>query len=694
MLAVRRWLARLCLVVAVLALAYAAWESHPQAALGAAQNGMQATALAALALALGRVLHGPAWAAPGGSLVADLPPEAPPRWRALALGLAALCLLISANIGPGLHFTPPLANSVQVGLWLLGMGLSLWALSQGWRLRPAWVDGLHLSGHGLALAAVLLLALLLRTWQLAEGVPRLIDEVHMLSAVVLLDDQAQPLLLPHNGTTYFTWFYPLLQWATTSLLGPSLFSIRIVSALFGLAQVGLLYGLVRLLHGRRVALLAALLLATWPQHIHWSRIGLHNNADPTLALLALILLVLALRSGRRGWWVGAGLALGCTYYFYEVGRLFYTPLLLAWLLWMGLFAPQVGWLAQAWAWWVHKPPPVLRLGGWRPLLPREAAWLLAGLALAALPMLYAWTANDLSLAARLQTSGRGAAGLSQSLYELSQTLSSAWLAYVHLPDGSTFYNGVGGLVWWPLVAAFLGGVAWCAARLRQGGAALWLLWVGGVALANGLFSIGIHSPRYVVALPALAALTALGLAHLGRLLLGRWPALLHGLALLAAGGQAVYYFGFHLPNYYTWVFSHEKDVTNQALTSDFDDMLFRAVRLPYGTDVYVVARGFTGGSGYGVVLAYYDRTEADDLRMNYLYREALTDTLIGSMTRTRHNAFFLDADDTSSLALLSNYFVLDGPYFSTANIPRERQFVLYLAPLNLENINHPSLWGR
>jgi hypothetical protein len=525
-------------------------------------------------------------------------------------------------------------------------------------------------------------------------VPRLIDEIHVLGGVSMLNDQAQPLLLPHNGTAYFTWFYPLLQWLTTALLGPSLFSIRIVSAVLGVAQVGLLYGLVRLLHGRQVALLAALLLATWPQHIHWSRIGLHNNADPAFALLALLLLVLAVRSGRRGWWVAAGAALGGTYYFYEVGRLFYTPLLLAWLLWMSLFAAQVGWLAQAWAWLMRRAAPVVRLAGWRPALPREWAWLLAGLALVALPMLYAWTANELPLTARLEVSGRGAQGLEQRADELGQSLAMAWLAYVQLPDGTPFYNGRGALVWWPLVLPFLFGLAWCAARWRQGNAGLWLLWVGGVALANGLFSIGVNSPRYVVALPALAALSALGLAHLGRLLLSRWPALLPGLALLAAGGQAVYYFGFHLPHYYSWAFSNEKDGTNQALTSDFDDMLFRAARLPYGTDAYVIARGFSGGSGYGTVLHYFRRSETDDLYMTYLYREELTDSLIGGMRRTRHNAFFLDRDDEASLALLKNYFVLDGPYFSTANIPPERQFALYMAWLSVDNINHPSAWGR
>lgn len=699
MLALRRPAACLCLGLALLALAYATWEYRPQTVYVLGVLGIYATLLAALALALGRALRGTQptdESAPPVPLARQLT-EAPPRWRALALGVAALSLVVLVNIAPQSRMTsfqPGLSSAAQAILWLGGAGLGVWALMGRWRWKPVWADELRLSWHGLALAAILILALLLRIWQLAEAVPRLIDEVHVMSGAALLRDQAQPLLLPHNSITYFTWFYPALQALTTSIFGPGLFSIRIVSVLFGVAQVGLLYALVCLLEGRQAALLAAMLLATWPQHIHWSRIGLHNNGDPTFALLALTLLALALRSGRRSWWVAAGAALGGTYYFYEVGRLFYTPLLLAWLLWLSLFAPQVGWLAQAWAWWLKRPAPVLCLRLERPALVREWAWLIAGLSLIALPMLYAWTANELPLAQRLQVSGRGADGLEQSSAQLGQWLATGWLAYVQLPDGTPFYSGTNALVWWPLVPAFLGGVAWCLARPRRGGAALWLLWVGGVALANGLFSIWVNSPRYVVAYPATAALTALGLLRLGRLLLHRRPALLIGLALLAASGQAAHYFSYHLPNYYRWAFDNDKDLVTQALTSDFDDMLFRAVRLPYGTDVYVIARGFSGGAGHDVVLHYFGRNQADDLHMTYLYRQELTDALIGTMRRTRHNAFFLDRDDEASLALLKNSFVLDGPYFSTANIPPERQFALYMAWLSVENINHPSAWKR
>jgi 4-amino-4-deoxy-L-arabinose transferase-like glycosyltransferase len=85
------------------------------------------------------------------------------------------------------------------------------------------------------------------------------------------------------------------------------------------------------LFDRRAGLLAALLLATYPPHIHFSRLALNNIADPLFGVLALALLAAGLRQrSRRALWLG-GMALGLTAYFYEGGRLFYPLLTLLWL---------------------------------------------------------------------------------------------------------------------------------------------------------------------------------------------------------------------------------------------------------------------------------------------------------------------------------------------------------------------------
>lgn len=141
----RRALACLCLALALLLLAYATWQYRPQTIYVLGTQGMGATLLAALALGLGRLLRGKK-DAEGSTPTAPLahqPAEAPPRWRTLALGVAALCWLVVVNIGPegaGMSFRPLLPNSLQIGLWLSGIGLGLWALLGRWRWQPAgWI---------------------------------------------------------------------------------------------------------------------------------------------------------------------------------------------------------------------------------------------------------------------------------------------------------------------------------------------------------------------------------------------------------------------------------------------------------------------------------------------------------------------------------------------------------------------------
>src|SRR5262249_24735862 len=83
--------------------------------------------------------------------------------------------------------------------------------------------------------------------------------------------------------------------------------------------------------------IAVLLLATFPAHLHFSRIGLYNIADPLFGTLALAFLARGWKSKRRSDYVVAGAALGLTQYFYEGGRLLFPVLAVGWyiLLWLG-----------------------------------------------------------------------------------------------------------------------------------------------------------------------------------------------------------------------------------------------------------------------------------------------------------------------------------------------------------------------
>lgn len=85
---------------------------------------------------------------------------------------------------------------------------------------------------------------------------------------------------------------------------------RQLSALWGAATVLLLVLLGRLLYGRRVGLLAGLLLALAVLHIQNSHFGVNDVPLAFLSLSCATALVLAARSGQTRWFVIAGVALG------------------------------------------------------------------------------------------------------------------------------------------------------------------------------------------------------------------------------------------------------------------------------------------------------------------------------------------------------------------------------------------------
>lgn len=685
-------------------LAYATWLFAPRPAFILASLGWVMMLGAIVGLGMARMAQPQLSHSSAASLPA-LPPSPlrPIRWRGVVLSVALIAWCIGINVQEN-YFYQSLSVHGQMALMLAGWGIGLWSLAGAPRFNPAWLDHLRPSPHGLLLGLVVLCALFLRVWDLTGAIPRWVDEAHLGEAVYKLRVLPQALLMPYSQMTPFSWFYPYLQLWTTHFFAPDLDSLRLVSALFGTFQVAALYPLMRGLFDKHSALIACALLASFPPHLHWSRLGLNNIVEPSFMLISLSALVWGLRRGGRTPFVMAGAALGMTHYFYEVGRLFYTPLMLAFLLGMALFAPQQGVIARLWhSFKVRYRPrsaqsrPALRQGLARPLRAAEWRALCLSFALVALPLYYVWMVNNLSLVPRLQGAGRNL--LSEALepsndqaqHSLQLQLQYASLAYVQIPDGTKFYAGDTALILIPLVPCFLFGLAWCVVHVRRAGAGLLLLWVGGIALANGLFSMGIHSPRYVAVLPALCAVIALGLVQLWQWWLGgRWRVGLALVVLLAVLGQAAYYGFYHLPHFYRWAFGTELDPVRLEASNDYDDLHFRAVRLlPPNTQVTVISRAFYGRAGWEMIPLFFQR---DDLRFQYLYRDEFSAEALRILVRTRPHAFFLDQDDSTSLALIQRYFDLEPAEYSPYRLPRERQAVLYLALPTLANLNHPSQW--
>ncbi len=112
-----------------------------------------------------------------------------------------------------------------------------------------------------------------------------------------------------------------------SLLGQSIFTLRLTAALLGVATVAATYRLgVELLRDRRMALLAAGLLAVSFWHLLFSRLGFRAVSQPLLQALAVTGIWHGLRRGSRLSLIGGGVALGLTAYTYLAARLFPIPL--------------------------------------------------------------------------------------------------------------------------------------------------------------------------------------------------------------------------------------------------------------------------------------------------------------------------------------------------------------------------------
>ncbi|HSM55796.1 MAG TPA: glycosyltransferase family 39 protein [Candidatus Sulfomarinibacteraceae bacterium] len=115
---------------------------------------------------------------------------------------------------------------------------------------------------------------------------------------------------------------------TIDLLGMTRTGLRLPWALLGTVTVVAAFFLVRRLVGWPLALATSALLATYHYHIHFSRLGSNQIADPLFVALALWFLYRALNGGRGresghsrlGDWILTGGSAGIALYFYAGAR--------------------------------------------------------------------------------------------------------------------------------------------------------------------------------------------------------------------------------------------------------------------------------------------------------------------------------------------------------------------------------------
>lgn len=250
------------------------------------------------------------------------------KLRAVGLLLAvALIILLLWRIP---HLKPLDNYTVFFLVWILAILLFLTAVakpSESYHLR-VW-----LRQRGwllLAVGSIVLLAFLLRVWRVGT-VPFTLggDEASQgLEALrVINGDLRNPFTTGWLGVPTMSFFYNSLS---IRLLGSTIFALRLPWVIVGTITVLTTFLLVRQLLGTRIALATAVIVATYHYHIHYSRLGSNQVADPLFLSLALYFLYRALDRRSNLDWALMGTVTGLAFYVYAGARL--TPVVILFVL--------------------------------------------------------------------------------------------------------------------------------------------------------------------------------------------------------------------------------------------------------------------------------------------------------------------------------------------------------------------------
>lgn len=193
-----------------------------------------------------------------------------------------------------------------------------------------------------ALFLIASVALIVRAWQI-ETIPFTLggDEASQgLEALrVLNGDLRNPFTTGWLGVPTMSFFFNSLS---LNWMGSTITALRLPWALIGTATVVATFFLVQQLHGTKLALATAVLLATYHYHIHYSRLGSNQVADPFFLTCALVCMVYGLQKQSRLGWLLAGAIAGLAFYFYAGARL--TPVVMTAVLgYLFILSPRDFW---------------------------------------------------------------------------------------------------------------------------------------------------------------------------------------------------------------------------------------------------------------------------------------------------------------------------------------------------------------
>ncbi len=169
------------------------------------------------------------------------------------------------------------------------------------------------------MTALLLAATLLRfvAWRAAPPGMRY-DEMTVVYEADEIRAGARPIYM--DGSAEEALYHYLFAVAQDTL-GPHLFTLRWLSAAFGLISIAAIYALGRRMFSPRIGLLAAALTTPAFWSLMYSRIGLRIVALPAFVLLGMIFLWSGIDRSKRRDFVIAGILFGLSAYTYSAARL-------------------------------------------------------------------------------------------------------------------------------------------------------------------------------------------------------------------------------------------------------------------------------------------------------------------------------------------------------------------------------------
>lgn len=310
--------------------------------------------------------------------------------------------------------------------------------------------------------------------------------------------QALQILHNHSGMIGVGWYdLPLLSFLPhavgMTVFGENILGDRIGSVLFGLFTILLVYFLTSQLFTKRIGVLAAILLGTSHMWIALSRMGITYVQASFFLVASLYFFAVATKGKKTSFFILAGICTGLTFYSYYAGRI--TPILVFPLIFSYL---------------INNPS--------KEKIRNIGIAILAGVILLA-PQIFFYLGNPATFFSRtnmvsiFSETGRAWVGEDKLVTEVVEQVKKS--LNIFTGDTSTQYGLQLPLLDYVTLILFFLGVGVCMHK-RQRNHLFLLFWLG-IVLLGQIFTTmpsPFFLPRFVVGLPALFIIAALGLDSL------------------------------------------------------------------------------------------------------------------------------------------------------------------------------------